>query len=217
MKAMILKQYGGVENFQLQEIDSPTIKDDEVLIETKAISINPVDVKTRMGKAQAANIHDTPIILGWDISGEVISVGKSVSDIKKGDNAFGMIHFPGHGKAYTEYVVAPASQLAIKLDNITHEAAAASTLAALTAWQAMTKNGEVKAGDKVLIHAASGGVGHFAVQIAKHFGAYVIGTASAANEDFVRSSGADEFNNYLNQDLTKKISDVEFTLDTIGG
>lgn len=217
MKAMILKQYGGVENFQLQEIDSPTIKGDEVLIKTKAVSINPVDVKTRMGKAQAANIHDIPVILGWDISGEVISLGKSVHDIKVGDNVFGMIHFPGHGKAYAEYVAAPASQLSRKPDNIPHEEAAASTLAALTAWQAMTKNGEVKAGDKVLIHAASGGVGHFAVQLAKHFSAYVIGTASAANKDFVLSLGADEFIDYRNQDFTKIVSDVDFILDIIGG
>ncbi len=116
-----------------------------------------------------------------------------------------MVNFAGNGKAYAEYVAAPADQLARKPDNISHEEAAAATLAALTAWQALVKNARVSSGDKVLIHAASGGVGHYAVQIAKYFGAYVIGTASAANRDFVIKLGADEFIDYTSEKFENKV------------
>lgn len=218
MKAVVLKAFGGAENFSVEELALPTIQGNEVLVSVKAVSINPVDVKTRSGKAMAGRLkEENPIILGWDISGVVSEVGDEVKDFKVGDEVFGMVNFPGHGKAYAEYVAVPAAHLALKPSNITHEEAAAATLAALTAWQALTTHSKVHKGDRVLIHAAGGGVGHFAVQIAKHLDAYVIGTASAANKDFVLSLGADEHFNYKAQPFEEAISDIDFVLDTVGG
>ncbi|QIK60269.1 NADP-dependent oxidoreductase [Dysgonomonas sp. HDW5A] len=223
MKAITLKEFGSVDNLIIQDIPTPTIKEDEVLVKVKAISINPVDVKVRAGGVQIAGplldslINENPIILGWDISGEITETGTSVHDFKVGDEVFGMVNFIGHGKAYAEYVAVPASQLALKPQNISYEEAAAATLAVLTAWQAFTKDGHLKSGDRVLIHAASGGVGHYAVQIAKHLGAYVIGTSSAANKDFVMSLGADEHIDYKRQDFEKTVSEIDFVLETIGG
>lgn len=128
-----------------------------------------------------------------------------------------MVNFVGHGKAYSEYVAAPASQLALKPTNVSYEEAAASTLAALTAWQAFTYFGKLEQGDKTLIHAAAGGVGHFAVQIAKHLGAYVIGTASDYNKNFIQSIGADQHIDYKKVPFEDVLSDIDFALETIGG
>ncbi|MEO8711502.1 MAG: NADP-dependent oxidoreductase [Parafilimonas sp.] len=217
MKAIVLKDFGSADNLQIEELPIPTIQDDEVLVKIKAISINPIDAKTRSGKGLATRLKEcSPIILGWDISGVTVEVGSSVSNFKKDDEVFGMINFPGHGKAYAEYAAAPAAHLAMKPKNISFEQAAAATLAALTAWQAIEAL-QIKSGDKFLIHAASGGVGHFAVQIAKYLGAYVIGTSSAANKDFILSLGADEFADYKAQPLDEVISNVDKVLDTIGG
>lgn len=216
MKSIVLKDFGSVDNLIYEELPMPSINDGEVLIKVKAISINPVDVKTRSGKGRAAKLKDEhPIILGWDVSG-VVTLSKS-DLFKEGDEVFGMINFPGHGKAYSEYVSAPASHLALKPVNITHEEAAAATLAALTAWQALVDHAKIKKGDRVLIHAAAGGVGNYAVQIAKHIGAYVIGTSSAGKRDFVLSLGADEHVDYTSQTLEDAASNIDFVLDTIGG
>ncbi len=128
-----------------------------------------------------------------------------------------MVNFPGHGKAYAEYVAAPASHLALKPSNISHEEAAAATLAALTAWQAVVTHAKVSKGQKIVMQAASGGVGHYAVQIAKSLGAYVIATSSAANKDFVISLGADEHIDYKKHRIDDVVSDADFVLDPIGG
>ncbi len=216
MKGIILKDFGGVDNLVYSELPLPAISDGEVLINVKAISINPVDVKTRAGKGRAAKLKDEhPIVLGWDVAG-VVSLSKSAM-FKEGDEVFGMINFPGHGKAYAEYAAAPAGHVALKPANITFEDAAAATLAALTAWQAIIDYAKVKKGDRVLIHAAAGGVGNYAVQIAKHLGAYVIGTSSAGRKDFVLSLGADEHIDYTSQSLEEVTSNIDFVLDTIGG
>lgn len=216
MKAIVLKEFGDIENLLITEQPVPVIKDQEVLVQLKAISINPVDVKTRSGKGMAGKLKtEDPIILGWDISGVVASSNSTL--FKAGDEVFGMVNFPGHGKAYAAYVAAPADQLALKPANISHEEAAAATLAALTAWQALVSNAKIKAGDRVLIHAAAGGVGHFAVQIAKHLGAYVIGTSSAKNKAFVLSLGADEHIDYRTQRFEEATNEIDFVLDTIGG
>lgn len=218
MKAIILKDFGGVENFSIEELSLPPINETEVLVEVKAVSINPVDVKTRSGKAMAGRLKaENPVILGWDISGVVVQAGAKVTEFKAGDEVFGMVNFPGHGKAYAEFVAAPASHLALKPANITYEEAAAATLAALTAWQALNIHTKIKPNDRVLIHAAAGGVGHFAVQIAKHFGAYVIGTASAANKNFVLSLGANEHFDYKAQPFEDALDNIDLVLDTVGG
>ena len=216
MRAIITREFGPVTELITETLPKPTPAADEVLINVRAISINPVDVKTRAGKGMAARMKDfKPLILGWDVSGTIDSVGKNVSNFKAGDEVFGMVNFPGHGKGYAEFVVAPSSHLSLKPANISHEQAAAATLAALTAYQALVHHYKIEKGQRVFIHAASGGVGHFAVQIAKHFGAYVIGSSSAANKGFVLSIGADEHFDYKNQ-KPEDLAPVDFVLDCLG-
>lgn len=219
MKAIVLEQAGSAENLKLTELPMPAIRDNEVLIKNVAISINPVDIKTRAGKSLYSELkaNNPFIILGWDVSGIVTETGKRVTRFKADDEVFGMVNFPGHGKAYAGYVAAPAEQIVLKPANITHEEAAGATLAALTAWQALVTNAKVKKGQKIVIQAAAGGVGHYAVQIAKHFGAYVTGTSSAENKDFVLSLGADEHIDYKKQRLDTVVTDADFVLDPIGG
>ena len=217
MKAYILNEAGGVENLILSEVEQPSPKADEVLVEVKAISINPVDVKVRPVE-EALNMivgADRPVILGWDIAGTVTVVGEDVTLFEPGDCVFGMVNFPGHGKCYAEYVAAPNAHLAKMPGNISFEGAAATTLAALTALQVLQPR--IKRGNRVLIHAGSGGVGHFAIQIAKHLGAHVVTTSSAKNRDFVISLGADEHIDYREQKFEEVASDIDFVLDGMGG
>ncbi|PUZ24812.1 oxidoreductase [Chitinophaga parva] len=218
MKAITLEQPGGVENLQYTDLPIPALQPGEVLIKTKSLSINPVDVKSRAGKGLYGRFKDfKPLILGWDISGEVAAVSPDVKDIKPGDAVFGMVNFPGHGQAYAAYVAAPAAHLALKPDNIPYEDAAAATLAALTAYQFLYHEYNIVPGQRVLIHAAAGGVGHYAVQLARLAGAYVIGTASAQNADFVKALGADEVIDYKAHRFEDVVSEVDFVLDAIGG
>lgn len=216
MKAIALKAPGGVDQLEYVDIEGPTLGEGEVLVKVKAISINPVDVKSRQGKGVYGRIKsEQPLILGWDISGVVAESHSSA--FKAGDEVFGMVNFPGHGKAYAEYVAAPAGHLALKPHDISHEEAAASTLVALTAWQAMVHHAKVQPGQKVLVHAASGGVGHIAVQLAKHLGAIVSGTSSEKNKAFVERLGADAHINYQGYDWASHGSDFDFVLDAMGG
>jgi NADPH:quinone reductase-like Zn-dependent oxidoreductase len=217
MKAYILNEAGGVENLILSEVEQPSPKAGEVLVEVKAISINPVDVKVRPVE-EALNMivgADRPVILGWDIAGTVTVVGEDVTLFEPGDCVFGMVNFPGHGKCYAEYVAAPNAHLAKMPGNISFEGAAATTLAALTALQVLQPR--IKRGNRVLIHAGSGGVGHFAIQIAKHLDAHVVTTSSAKNRDFVISLGADEHIDYQEQKFEEVASDIDFVLDGMGG
>jgi len=219
MKSQILKSPGPAENFVLAEVPEPVIKSNELLIKVIAISINPVDAAVRQNKQALMKIlklvkEEDFYILGWDICGTVIKAGSNAS-FQPGTDVFGMVNFPGQGRAYAEYVAAPADQLAIKPLNISNYEAAGATLAALTAWQALVTYGKINKNDKVLIHAAAGGVGHYAVQIAKHFGAYVIGTASAVNRHFIMDLGADEFIDYNKENFEEKIRDADLVIDSI--
>jgi NADPH:quinone reductase-like Zn-dependent oxidoreductase len=216
MKAIVLERPGSTENFVYKEVPQPVIALNEVLIKVEYISINPVDIKTRKGGGVYEYVNLDPakeLILGLDIAGTVMESHSGL--FKHGDDVFGMVNFIGIGAAYAEMVAAPASHLALKPDNITFPEAAAATLAALTAWQNVVNIAKVKAGDRVLIHAAAGGVGHYAVQIAKHFGAYVIGTSSAENKNFVLSLGADEHIDYKSQVLADTVKDVDFVLECL--
>lgn len=219
MKTIILNEAGGVDKLQFTEIEKPLIKNDEVLVKVKAISINPVDVNARAYDGVLNWIYGDvrPVILGWDIAGEVSEIGEKVTDFKVGDRVFGMVNFFGNGKAYAEYTAAPESHLALIPEHHTFEEAAAATLAAVTAYQALVDVAKIKKGDRVLIHAASGGVGHFAVQIAKYFGAYVIGTSSINNKDFILSIGADEHIDYTQKDSLDIPADIDIVIDTIQG
>ncbi|EJF11666.1 alcohol dehydrogenase catalytic domain-containing protein [Pontibacter sp. BAB1700] len=158
MKAYILHEPGGPDKLQLEATDRPKPDKNEVLVKVRALSINPVDTKTREGKSLYDKLKETPpVILGWDISGEVVEVGEEVQYFKPGDEVFGMVNFPGHGKAYAEYVAAPEAHLAHKPANVPHHEAAAATLAALTAWQVLVHEAGIQPGQRVLIHAAAGG------------------------------------------------------------
>ncbi|MES1931571.1 alcohol dehydrogenase zinc-binding domain-containing protein [Salinisphaera shabanensis T35B1] len=218
MKVVAFEEFGAAGNLKLVDRPMPACGPDEVVIKTAAVSVNPVDVKTRQGEALASQLeHALPLVLGWDIAGEVVAVGRNVQNLSEGDDVFGMILFPKPPNGYAQYVAAPADELALIPAGVSYEAAAASTLAALTAWQAFTHFGQIKAGDRVLIHAASGGVGHFAVQMAKHLGAYVIATSSAKNKAFVESLGADEHIDYKAVRFEDEIGDIDFCLETQGG
>ena len=218
MKAIVLRGFGGVQNLEYSKLPLPEISDNEVLIKVKAFSINPVDIKTRLGKGQASRLKEfNPIILGWDVSGTVTDIGRSVTSFKVGDDVFGMVNFPGHGKAYAEYVAAPELHLSLKPAAVSHEDAAGASLAAMTAWQILKEKVRINPGDKVLIHSAAGGVGHYAVHMAKHLGAYVIATSSAGNKNFVLDLGASEHIDYEKQLFENEVKDVDFVLDSIGG
>ncbi|WP_142683132.1 NADP-dependent oxidoreductase [Chitinophaga polysaccharea] len=220
MKAIVLKQTGGTGNLGIKNIPDPVINDHEVLVRNHAAAINPVDAFVSNNEGALKGIlqpeDGADIIPGWDIAGEVTAVGRKVTQFKPGDAVFGMVNFPGHGKAYAQYVAAPENQLALKPAGTSYEAAAAASLAALTAWQSLVTYGNIKKGDKVLIHAAAGGVGHYAVQIAKHFGAYVIGTSSAAKREAVLGFGADEHIDYNSQAFEQVVTDADIVLDSLG-
>lgn len=217
MKAIHLNKTGGLENFSLEEIDKPTIKPNEVLVQVHAFSVNPVDFKVRADDQLLTMIYgeQRPAILGWDISGIVVETGTDVQDLKIGDPVFGMVNFPGAGNAYAEFVASPADHLAKIPTGVTFDDAAVTTLAALTALQVLQD--KVKKGDRVLIHAGSGGVGHFAIQIAKHLGAYVITTSSAKNKEFITYLGADEHIDYHTQKFQDVVTDINFVFDMFNG
>ena len=216
MKAYLLYEAGGPDKLVLSEAQKPTLKGGEVLIKVKAIGINPADTIYRNSSTFINAIfgETRPVIMGWDISGEIVEKAENTSGFEIGDAVFALLQ---NARGYAEFVAVSVSLLARKPNNISFEEAAAATLAALTAWEAIVDILKIKKGDRFLVHAAAGGVGHFAVQIAKHFGAYVIGTSSSNNKDFVMRLGADEHADYRAQPLNEVISNVDKVLDTIGG
>jgi len=226
MKAIVLPKLDKNASLELSDTAIPVPGPGEVLIQTKAIGINPVDYKTLEDFTTADGLRASwaphldgisPLILGSDIAGIVTATGSEVSKFKVGDEVFGMIKMPGHGRVYAEYVAAPAIHLAKKPANITFPEAAAATLAAITAWQNLYTHYSVKKGDRVLITAPAGGVGHYAVQMAKERGAYVIGLTSAANAAWVKDLGADEIIDYHHFDFDQAASlQLNLVLDAGG-
>ncbi|MER6437201.1 NADP-dependent oxidoreductase [Streptomyces sp. NPDC001185] len=195
------------------EMERPVPGPSEVLVRVRAAGVNPTDWKHR---ATGAFLGRPPFVLGWDVSGVVEAVGIGVTVHAPGDEVFGMLPYPfGHG-SHAEYVTAPARSFARKPAGLDHTEAGALPLVSLTAWQALVDTADVQPGQRVLIHAAAGGVGHVAVQIAKARGAYVIGTASAGKHDYLRKLGADELIDYRETDFTEAVRDVDVVLDTIG-
>ena len=214
MRAALIREFGGPEIFEIAEVARPTPLPTEVLVRTKAIGTNPVEAFIRSG---AFPLATPPAILGWDISGVVEEVVPGVHRFAVGDEVFGMPFFPRSASAYAEYVVAPSRQLALKPRSLTHVQAAGLALAGLTAWQALVDIANVQRGQRVLIHAAAGGVGHLAVQLAKVLGAEVIATASEKRADFVKKLGADQIIDYRKTDFTKAVNDVDVVLELVGG
>jgi NADPH:quinone reductase-like Zn-dependent oxidoreductase len=216
MQAVRFHSYGGPAVLVLEEAPRPQAGAGEVLIRVHAAGINPIDWKVRAGHVKEWLQHRLPLIPGWDVSGVVEAVGPDVSAFKNGDAVYGMLDFMRNG-AYAKYVAAQPRDLARKPRSLNHVQAAAVPLAALTAWQALFELGGLAPWHTILIHAAAGGVGHFAVQFAKWQGAQVIGTASASNASFLRELGADEVIDYHTTRFEEVVSEVDVVLDPIGG
>jgi len=203
MKAAVYTRYGPPEAIQITDVEKPVPKDDEVLLKVRAASVNPLDAGLMKGKPHSFRIFfglRKPRLTrpGVDVAGQVEAVGRNVMQFKPGDEVFGMCK-----GAFAEYACAPESGLSIKPANLTFEQAASAPVAALTALQGLRDKGHIHPGQKVLINGAAGGVGTFAVQIAKSFGADVTGVCSTRNGEMVRSIGADHVIDYTRQDFTE--------------
>ncbi|MFG2844108.1 NADP-dependent oxidoreductase [Kitasatospora sp. NPDC048296] len=216
MRAVVQDGFGGPEVLRVQQVPRPTPLPTEVLVRVHAAGINPVDWKTRGGTGMAGLLGEPPFTLGWDVSGVVEEVGFGVTTLKVGDEVYGMPWFPRVANAYADYVTAPARQFARKPAALDHVHAAAVPLAALTAWQAVVDTADVQAGRRVLVTAAAGGVGHFAVQFARHLGAHVIATASAARHSWLKELGADEVIDYTTTRFEDAAADVDVVIDLVG-
>ena len=216
MKAVAMHAYGGPEVLKYEDAARPDPATGEVLVRVHAAAVNPVDWKVRAGHLRGFLNYSLPLIPGWDLSGVVEATGASVTDWKQGDAVYARPDLRRNG-AYAEYIAVRASELGHKPRSIDHVQASAIPLACLTAWQALFDAGGLKAGQRVLIHAAAGGVGTFAVQLAKWKGAHVVGTASERNHAFLRELGADEVIDYTKTNFEEVVRDVDVVLDTLAG
>jgi NADPH:quinone reductase-like Zn-dependent oxidoreductase len=216
MKAVCIYSYGGPDVLVYEDAPCPHPGDGEVLVKVHAAGINPVDWKIREGHLREMLHHTLPLILGWDVSGVVEALGTNITRIKLGDEVFSRPDISRDG-AYAEFIVIRESELALKPKSIDHIHAAALPLAGLTAWQTLFDAGGLAAGQRVLIHAAAGGVGTFAVQLAKWKEACVIGTASEHNHDFLRKLGVDQVVDYERERFEDVVQPVDIVLDTMGG
>ncbi len=220
MKAVRIERYGNEEVTTLAEVERPTPGDNELLVKVRAAAVNPVDWKIRDGLGDIFGLKP-PLILGCEVAGTVEAVGSrgssrtGVSDFVAGDEVYG--YLSAHSGGYAEYVAAPASEFVRKPKHINFDTAASVPVAALTAWQGIFDHGELASGQRILITGASGAVGSMAVQLAKNKGAYVIGTGSGRNEEFVRKLGADEFIDYKKAKFEEKVRDLDVVFDTVGG
>lgn len=214
MKAVQINEYGDENVLNLVDIERPAPGAEQVLIRVRAAGVNPVDWKIRDGMGAAFGLK-LPLVLGLEIAGTIEAVGENVRDFKPGDEVYSFSRaFTG---GYAEYAVANQTEIARKPDSLDFENAAAVPLAALTAWQSIFDLANLESGQRILITGASGGVGSMAVQLAKAKGAFIIGTASGKNEDFVKNLGADQFVDYTKQDFAEVVKDVDVVFDTVGG
>jgi NADPH:quinone reductase-like Zn-dependent oxidoreductase len=214
MRAIRQEVLGGPEVLAEVDVERPRPGISQVLVQVHGSGLNPTDWKHR---AMSTFLGPPPFTLGWDVSGVVAETGFGVTIFKPGDEVFGMLPYPYGVGAHAEYAVGPARAFAVKPTAIDHVQAGAIPFAGLTAWQALVDTAHLAAGQRVLIHAAAGGVGHFAVQIAKARGAHVTGTASAVNHGLVRRLGADEVIDYRSEDFESVVSKVDVVLDPVGG
>ncbi|NEC97508.1 NADP-dependent oxidoreductase [Streptomyces albidoflavus] len=214
MRAIIQESYGGPEVLHETRVPRPEPGPGEILVAVRAAGVNPTDWKHR---AQAGFVDRLPLVLGWDVSGVVEAVGYGVTLFAPGEEVFGMLPYPHDSGSHAEYVVGPARAFTRKPTVIDHVQAGALPLVSLTAYQALIDTAGIGPGQRVLIHAAAGGVGHVAVQIAKAHGAYVIGTASAPKHDLLRELGADEVVDYRTTDVAEAVDGVDMVLDPLGG
>ncbi len=215
MRAARIHRYGPPEVLQIDEVPAPTPERGEVVVDVRAASVNPVDLKIRSGGQRAIIHYRLPWTLGLDFAGVVTAVGPGVTRFREGDEVYGS---PTHRKpgTYAEQLRVSADEIAKKPSNMTFREAASIPLVGLTAWDALVVKGRLRAGQKALIHAGSGGVGTFAIQLAKDLGAHVATTCSARNHDLVRCLGADEIIDYRETRFEDELSGYDFALDAIG-
>lgn len=216
MRAIQQTAWGSLDSMKLVEVPRPQPLPTEILVRVKAVGLNPIDYHTAMGRGymDALSLPHTP---GWDLSGTVEQVGFGTNRFKVGDEVFGFPRFPRPAGGFAEYAAVPARQMAMKPETLSFEQAAALALAGLTAWQMLADVAKVGPGSKVLVNGAAGGVGHLAVQIAKSFGAYVIGVARSDRHDFVKGLGADEVIDYTTTVVTNQVNDADAVLELAGG
>lgn len=219
MKAMVIEEFGESAQLFLKEMPKPTAQEGEVLIKVAYAGVNPVDWKIKEGYFKGAVPHEFPLILGWDVAGSIVEVGKNVKDFKVGDEVFAYVRKPLlKWGAYAEYVAFDAQNVAKKPRGISFAEAAALPLVSLTAWQSLFDAAHLKKGETVLIHAASGGVGSMAVQFAKNAGAKVIATVSSQKHDYVKKLGADLLIDYHKENFADRFQgSIDVVFDCVGG
>src|SRR6266550_4502562 len=215
MKAVVIHEYGGPEVLKYEDISRPEPKDDQLLIRVIAAGVNPVDGLIRSGMFAKEGNRAFPIILGRDVAGVVEKVGSTITKFKAGDPVFAYVSLDNSG-GYAQYALVTEREAAPKPKSLTYVEAAAVPVVAMTAWQALVDTAKLSGGQTVLIHDGSGGVGSFAIQIAKARGAKVIATASTANQDFLKQLGADVAIDYTKQKFEDVAKDVDVVLDSIG-
>jgi NADPH:quinone reductase-like Zn-dependent oxidoreductase len=209
MKAIVVHEYGGPEVLKYEDSPRPEPKDDEILIRVVAAGVNPVDASIRAGRFKTGSL---PFIPGMDVSGVIEKTGTKITRLKEGEPVYAYLSFKEQG-GYAEFAIAKENETSPKPKSITYEQAAAVPLAATTAWQALIETAKLSAGQTVLIHGGSGGVGHFAIQIAKALGAKVIATASTPNQDLLKQLGADQAIDYTKTKFEDVVKDVDVVLD----
>lgn len=218
MKAAQINAYGGREVVEINEVPQPKASEGRVVVEVRAAGVNPFDWKIRQGYFQKMVPLKMPVTLGGDFSGVVAEVGAGVTGFKEGDEVFGSAHvLAGGSGSFTEFASANPGVIAAKPKNASHAEAAGLPVAGVSAWQALVEQMKLSAGQKILLHGGAGGIGAFAIQFAKHFGAHVATTASANHEAFVKGLGADEFIDYKAQSFESLLRDYDAVLDTVGG
>jgi NADPH:quinone reductase-like Zn-dependent oxidoreductase len=216
MKAIRIHDYGGPEVLRYEDAPRPRVQNGEVLIRVHAAGVNPLDWKVRAGDLKTFIQHKLPMIPGWEVSGVVAEVGVGVSQFKKGAEVFAMAD-PTRDGAYADYIAVHATALGLKPKSLHHMRAAATPVSVLTAWRSLFDLGQLEPGQRILIHGGSGVVGHFAVQLAKWKGAYVLATASTENQRLLRKLRADKAIDYTTQKFEDVARNIDIVLDTIGG
>jgi NADPH:quinone reductase-like Zn-dependent oxidoreductase len=214
MKAFIVDRYGSSDNVRAAEMPDPEVRENDVLVQVRAAGVNLLDSKIRKGEFKQILPYRLPVILGNDVAGVVVRAGSRVRRFKPGDEVYAR---PGKDRigAFAEFISIREDDLALKPERLTMEEAASIPLVGLTAWQALIERGDLEKGQKVLIHAGSGGVGTFAIQLAKHVGATVATTTSAANADLVKRLGADVVIDYRKDDFEKRLDDYDVVLNSL--
>lgn len=216
MRALVVDRTGGADELHLAEVPRPLRISDEVLVRVIAASVNPIDVKTRAGRGTAAAIPSFPVVLGHDFAGVVEQVPYAAHPLRPGDRVYGMVRIPRMSGAHAEFTTVSSMSVAPMPSSLDFAQAAAVPLAALTAWGAVVDTARAHDGQRVLIHAGAGGVGHFAVQFAAYFGATVTATASARNAEFVRGLGAHRVIDYTSERFEEVAAEQDVVIDLIG-